>query len=346
MSKIKLPITRYYGSKRKLVELIWSELETLDLQFDTVLDIFGGSGIFSYFSKLKGKSVYYNDIFSFNYIIGKALIQNEINLLTDEDVDSLLTMDPTVNYKKTVAENFYDIYFTAEENTQLDIVVQNIQRLVPEKKDSAYYILFQSCLIKRPYNLFHRKNLNLRTNFNGGGFGNKVTWERPFEELFNKFNKELNEFVFCNGRENFSLNTSALECEVRADLVYIDPPYFKTNSHVPYHSKYHFLEGLANYDLIPDKIDLTKKHKEIMINKSTEFESKLTFLQDLGMLFQNHQNSILVVSYRSNGVPTIEQIELLMKQYKERVISISLKKYNYVLNSKGSENYEFLIIGY
>ena len=33
-----------------------------------------------------------------------------------------------------------------------------------EKKQAlAYFALFQSCIIKRPYNLFHRKNLYVRT---------------------------------------------------------------------------------------------------------------------------------------------------------------------------------------
>lgn len=346
MSEIKLPITRYYGSKRKLVELIWRELETLNLQFDTVLDVFGGSGIFSYYSKLKGKQVFYNDIFYFNYIIGKALIQNNKNFLTSNDIQFLLTKDTSISYKSIIENNFEGIYYTIEENKQLDVIIQNIDRLQKNKQESAYYLLFQSCLIKRPYNLFHRKNLNLRTNFNGGGFGNKVTWERSFEELFYKFNEELNEFVFSNGLKNKSFNSSALKCRTKADLVYIDPPYFKNSNHVPYHSKYHFLEGLANYDLIPEKIDITKKHKEIMINKSSEFESKSSFLTDLNSLFINHKSSILAVSYRSNGIPSISEIETLMKIYKKNVVSISLKKYNYALNSKGSENYEFLVLGY
>ena len=57
MPKLKLPITRYYGSKRKLVERIWNEIELLGLEFNSVLDVFGGTGIFSYYSKVKGKRV-------------------------------------------------------------------------------------------------------------------------------------------------------------------------------------------------------------------------------------------------------------------------------------------------
>lgn len=346
MSKIKLPITRYYGSKRKLVDLIWNELEKRDLKFDSVLDIFGGSGIFSYYAKMKGKKVYYNDIFLFNQIIGRALIENDKNHLSNEDIDFILKKDESYFYDDIIEKNFEGIYYTNEENAQLDIIVQNITRLSKNKQDSAYYILFQSCLIKRPYNLFHRKNLNLRTNFTGGGFGNKITWERSFKELFYKFNEELDQFVFSNGFKNKSYNYSALKCVKKADLVYIDPPYFKKDNHVPYHSKYHFLEGIANYQKITQNIDLSKKHKEIILNKSTEFETKSLFLRDLEVLFEKHKKSILAVSYRSNGVPTILEIEDVMNKYKNNVFAISLKKYSYALNKKDSENYEYLILGF
>lgn len=52
----------------------------------------------------------------------------------------------------------------------------------------------------------------MRTNYSGGNFGNKTTWERTFEELFERFLKELDEVCFDNGRVNIALNFSALNC--------------------------------------------------------------------------------------------------------------------------------------
>lgn len=92
----------------------------------------------------------------------------------------------------------------------------------------------------------------MRLNYAGGNFGNKKTWERPFEELFSRFITELDEFTFDNGQPNRAVNSSALNCHEIADLVYIDPPYFNSKGHhTTYHSKYHFLEGLAHYSYIP-----------------------------------------------------------------------------------------------
>ena len=349
MPKIKLPVTRYYGSKRKLVEKIWNEIENLELEFNSVLDVFGGTSIFSYYSKAKGKRVMYNDIFKFNTFIGKKLIEQTSNELSYKKAISLLSPIPNRIYKSTIQENFQGIYFTNIENAQIDIFIQNANSLENENQRlSAYYILFQACIIKRPYNLFHRNNLNMRINYNGGGFGNKITWERSFEELFLRFIIELDEFTFDNGQNNIAINSSALNCHENADLVYIDPPYFNANgNHTSYHSKYHFLEGLANYDEIEDNIDFLKNNRTININKSDEFEKGANFLVELERLILNHANSIIVVSYRNNGKHTINQISELMVRCKPncQIHTIDLGLYGYALNKSNQLNNEFLIIG-
>ncbi|RLJ77328.1 DNA adenine methylase [Pedobacter alluvionis] len=343
---VELPITRYSGSKRKLVEIIWNHLEARNLNFNSVLDIFGGTGIFSYYAKAKGKEVTYNDIFRFNCLIAQAIIGNNINPLTIENVLGLLEVRPDKIYNRFIEENFSGIYYPDDENRLIDIIVQNIDDLETNaQKASGFYLLFQACLIKRPYNLFHRKNLNLRTNFSGGGFGNKVTWEKTFEELFVKFSEELTKFNFEGVQDCNILNTTALNCNAVAELVYIDPPYFQESSHVTYHSKYHFLEGLANYDQIPEFIVEHKTNKEISINNNPEFENKKNFKDELRRLINLHENSIIVVSYRNNGIPSIEEISEIMQNVKNNVEVINLGSYNYALSRSNNVNEEVLIIG-
>lgn len=349
MPRINLPITRYYGSKRKLVEKIWDELENLGLEFDSVLDLFGGTAIFSYYAKWKGKAVTYNDIFAFNSIIGRKLIEQTSNLLTINQALDLLLPVPGKVYRSIIQDNFSGIYFTDEENHQIDVFLQNINDLETENQRlSAYYILFQTCIIKRPYNLFHRNNLNMRVNYNGGNFGNKITWERPFEELFERFIRELDQFTFDNDRENIAINYTALQCPVRADLVYIDPPYFgKKGHHVSYHAKYHFLEGLANYEHIEGNINFDKNNHEIQINKTGQFERQSSFLEELEELVLMHHNAIVVVSYRGNGKPEIKEITALMQRCKPNnvVHTLNLGAYGYALNRSNQQNSEYLIIG-
>ena len=59
MPNIVLPQTRYYGSKRKIVDKIWNIIvNEAGLEFDSVLDVFGGSASFSYYAKFHQKQIY------------------------------------------------------------------------------------------------------------------------------------------------------------------------------------------------------------------------------------------------------------------------------------------------
>jgi site-specific DNA-adenine methylase len=71
----QFPATRYQGSKNKLIGWIRKALK--DLEFESVLDCFGGTGVVSHMFKKMGKSVTYNDYLKSNSTIAKALIENK-----------------------------------------------------------------------------------------------------------------------------------------------------------------------------------------------------------------------------------------------------------------------------
>ena len=173
-----LPVTRYYGSKRKLVERIWEELENRHLEYQSFLDVFGGTGIMSYNMAKHGKDVVYNDIFTFNCKIAEALLASPRGVFTNQDAAQLILPVEGREYQHFIEEIFRGIYYRNDEDRTIDTVAQNILHLPQEQQASAYYILFQSCIIKRPFNLFHRRNLNLRENHTKSNFGNYVTWEK------------------------------------------------------------------------------------------------------------------------------------------------------------------------
>ena len=79
---VKVPSTRYQGSKQKIVDWIWRNIK--DLEFNTFLDAFGGTGVVGYYAKVKGKQVTYNDIMAFNHWIGRSLIENNHTILTEK----------------------------------------------------------------------------------------------------------------------------------------------------------------------------------------------------------------------------------------------------------------------
>jgi hypothetical protein len=162
------------------------------------------------------QQVTYNDILKFNWYIGLALIENDNVTLTESDIDLLLTTHDGIIYPTFVYDTFKDIYFTDDENRWIDMVVTNINLLDDiYKKALALFALFQSCIIKRPFNLFHRKNLYLRFSDVERNFGNKATWDTPFEVHFRKFVDETNQAVFSNGQYNRALNLDVFDIQGR-----------------------------------------------------------------------------------------------------------------------------------
>ena len=307
-----VPSTRYQGSKYKI--LGWIDHCTKDLAFDSAFDAFGGTGCVGYMFKQRGKQVFCNDVLRFNYYIGLAVIENAGTVLDDDDIGFILKEHGGITYPTFIQDTFQDIYFTDEENAWLDVVVTNIRRISDTYKQAlAYYALFQACIIKRPYNLFHRKNLYLRTADVKRSFGNKKTWDTPFEGHFRKFVEVGNNAVFNNGRENKAMHSDVFDVGVKKDLVYIDTPYItKSGVGVDYLDFYHFLEGLVQYDEWPSLIDVAAKHKKMKNTKSVWCDKEKIY-GAFEQLFEQFSDSILVVSYRDDGVPTIDELVTMLK---------------------------------
>lgn len=336
------PSTRFQGSKLKIVDWIWEAIK--DLEFNSALDAFGGTGSVGYMLKEKGKKVTYNDFLQFNWYIGLALIENDKVKLTDSDVNFLLTMHDEIKYPTFVYDTFKDIYFTDDENRWIDMLVTNINLFDDiYKKALAFFALCQACIIKRPFNLFHRKNLYLRFSDVERNFGNKATWDTPFEVHFRKFVDEANQAVFSNSQHNKALNLDVFDIEGEFDLIYIDTPYISKNGvGVDYFSFYHFLEGLVNYSKWVEMIDYRTKHKKLKGNGSV-WINKNQIHSAFDQLFKKFQNSILVISYRSDGIPSIEELLNFLNKYKQNVKELKRKNYKYVLSTNHSE--EVLLIG-
>jgi adenine-specific DNA methylase len=337
------PRTRYQGSKAKLTEWIWEQIR--DLDFQTCLDAFGGTGAVAYRLKQAGKQVAYNDLLRFNYYFGLALIENKEVRLSREEVHWLLTRHQDVSYSSFIQDNFKDIYFTDRENAWIDQAVANIRGLSdPFKFALAFFALCQACIIKRPYNLFHRKNLYIRQAEVERSFGNKAAWDRPFEEWFIQFIDEANRAVFDNGQKNLSLNLDAVSAPEDFDLVYIDPPYIsRTGVAVDYRNFYHFLEGLTMYDEWDRHIDRKSKHHRLR-PLPTEWTDKKQIHAAFDRLFQRFQDGIIVVSYRSDGIPSEFEIASLLRRYKREVKIKSFGRYQYALSANAESN-ELLLIG-
>jgi adenine-specific DNA-methyltransferase len=351
----KFPTTRYQGSKRKIIPWIYDCIK--DIKFQTVLDAFGGSGVVSYLFKLMKKDITFNDILRFNFIIGESIISNKKILLNDSDISFIL--NEKTKHKTFIADNFSEIYYLNYENIWLDKIIHNIERLetiytgmrLKYKKAIAYNALFQSCLTKRPYNLFHRKNLSMRMQDVKRNFGNKTTWEKPFPLQFKKFSDEINSAVFDSDRCCKSLNSDIFAIRnIDYDLVYIDSPYIKkntSNESSDYIKCYHFLEGISKYDSWSNLIDTNTINKRIKKDHISNYFTPKEAMGTFDKLIEKFKDSILVVSYKYGGIPSIDDLKKILCKYK-RKIYVYDKHYKYALNSQNGNailNREYILIG-
>ena len=324
-----------------------------------------GTGSVAYLFKAMGKRVVANDLLSSNFATLVAFIENPSTRLSEDDIEWLLGTHTKVAYTSFVADTFHGYYFTKAENRWLDRIACNIAALdgggmtrTRYKKALAEHALIQASLMKRPFNLFHRKNLYLRQANVDRSFGNKTTWDTPFPSLFKRLALEGNDYVFSNGRRNRALNRDATRVAAKdVDFVYLDPPYFRARRDRAlsnYQLLYHFVDGLTRYsmwgELIDDEHPLKRIRRcssstdEIYTCPRKEFDKTyLAWLEDVLSFWKNAQ---VAISYKHPGVPSSSSIRRLLLST-GRTVAVRTRRYWYALNrqnGQAKQNVEILFI--
>ena len=331
------PPTRYMGSKEKLLPYIRDVASKF--HFDSALDLFSGSGIVGYLFKTMGKQVYSNDYMAMNAAFSKAMIENNSQTLTEMDMDKLFTPNPRAS--GFVQETFSGLYYTDNENAVIDLLRSNIDNLPNNfKRSIAVSALVRACLRKRARGIFTYTGLN---RYDDGRADLRIS----IKEHFCNAVKLINAAIFDNGQQNRTRHGDAMTCRLKADLVYIDPPYYSPLSDNEYVRRYHFVEGLArNWQGVDMQWHTkTKKFKSY----PTPFNSRHGTEDALNRIFKRWSDSILLVSYSSNSLPAREEIISLMSRYKKHVEVIDIE-YRYSFGNQRTDNRnkvrEYLFAGY
>jgi len=335
----KYPSTRFMGSKEKIIPKILNV--TRNFTFESVLDLFSGSGVVAYAFKACGYRVIANDYMSMAATFAKALVENNNVKLLDTDISRLLSPNPKNDH--FVSQTFQGLYFTDEENEWIDNIRANIKNLDDQYKQAlAMAALIRSCLKKRPRGVFtytgHR--------YDDGRNDLKLSLEEHFQQAVMAFNAA----VYDNARNNIASRNDALATTWEPDLVYMDPPYYSPLSDNEYVRRYHFVEGLA-CDWAGLEIQwhtVTRKFRSY----PTPFSSRNGAYEAFNRLFQQYQKSILVVSYSSNSLPTKEEMLSLLAKYKQTVDVLAIDyRYSFgthahKIHDNKNDVQEYLFVGY
>ncbi|NNB66949.1 DNA adenine methylase [Pseudomonas fluorescens] len=337
------PTTRYYGSKKRL--LSWISSSIAGLEFESVLDVFGGTSTVSLLFKSLEKKVFYNDILLSSSLQARALLSNK----SADNIEDVISdfCSGVVPCNGFITENFKDVFYTREENEWLDGAINSLEgKRGTLEYAEIFYCLQQACIQKRPFNLFHRKNLYIRlNNKKDTKFGNWATWERSFTELMLRAAKELRSTRWASRFEPVVLDSAdALSLKPGYDLVYLDPPYVPTmRKDISYLERYHFLEGLASPQSWAEKIDWERPSRVFRrIEEVDRWNTKSSFKENLFDLILQHKKSIVVLSYVEGAHPSLSELE----EFFNKVFSVCVvhsRSLSHALSSKAKK--ELLIIG-
>lgn len=318
----RFPATRYMGSKNKLLTQIWGVAR--QFEFDTAVDLFGGSGVVSYMMKAQGKRVVSNDYMAMAATYAKAMVEN--SKVTLSPLEARRLVDTEWGGDDFVQNTFAGLYFSDEDNAFIDNLRAGIAQIRnPYKRSIAMSGLMRTCMKKRPRGIF----TYVGDRYDDGRKDLSISFRDHFLEAV----QLVNGAVFDNGRENRARHGDAMTlAAVENALVYIDPPYYSPLSDNEYVRRYHFVEGLARdwQGVDIQEHTLTKKFK----NYPTPFSSRLGAADAFDKLFRRHRNSILVVSYSSNSQPGLDEMVGIMSRYKKHVEVVPVD-YRYSIGTHG-----------
>lgn len=320
----KFPPSRYMGSKNKIIKELYGVFK--DLKFDSALDLFSGSGSVAYLLKSMNKKVISNDFLSFSYNLSKSIVENSKYKLNSKDIKNLLIKPK--KYDRFVQKKFKNIFFSDIENNFIDIVRHNIKKINnPYKKALAFAALIKACQKKQPRGIFTFKG----KRYNDGRADLKKSFKQQFLEAITIFN----EAVFSNNQKNLSLNKDFDKVKNKCDLVYLDPPYYSRYSDNEYVRRYHFIEGLVkNWQGVEiQEKSIVKKFKKY----PSMFDTKIGSYNAIEYLIKKYSKQIIVLSYSSNSLPTLDEIKKIAKN-NSRQIKIIKIDYTYSFGTQKKLN--------
>lgn len=294
-----------------------------------------------------GKHVTANDYMLYNWTTAKVLLGSTNLWFNSIELTDLIerAFAPNLNAQDLVSSEFSGIYFPDIENKQIDLFCSNLIHFAPQERDLLIYLMGQAMLMKRPYNLFHRANLEMRTKDVPRSFGNAKTWETPFASHMLKLGRKVQKCRFDGPIGSaYCLNSSNVDAlPVEPDLIYLDPPYLnKANVAVDYSTFYHFLDGLVDYELF-SKGNAKYPHKPIAL-KHSRWRTPKGGLEEIRDILLRWPHARVAVSYRGDGQPSIADLKDVMDQSGYVVSQHTAVDYKYAL-SKNFDTTEDLIIG-
>lgn len=312
----KINNRRYLGNKYKLLPFIKRTVENEHLDFETFADVFSGTGAVS--SAFTDKIIITNDLLYSNYIsnyawFGAEEYRPEIIAELVMKYNSLENCGD--NY---MTKNFANTYFSYEDCSKIGYIREDIEQLYSVKK-----INFREKAIMITTLLYAMDKI-AKTCGHYDAYRKGAVFDTTLE--LSVLLAEVN-----NNPKNKCFNSDANELvkTIKADLVYMDPPY---NSR-QYCDAYHLLENVARWEK-PEVFGVAKKmdRKSIKsdyctVNAAKAFEDLVDNIKAKYILL-SYNNMAEKGNNRSNAKISDDDImRILSKKGEVKVFSETYKPF-------------------
>lgn len=320
MKMISINNRRYIGSKFRMIDFIKETMKKEKIEYSSFLDLFGGTGIVGDFFNDQKTKVYVNDLLKSNYISylawfgSEKIDKNKIKRYIDK-YNSLTVLKD--NY---FSLNFSNTYFSEENCKKIGFIREDIEENYTNNNlnirerailiTSLLYAMDKIANTVGHYDAYRKKGdlnkklelcmLDLKSNTNNKN--NKI------------FNEDSNELVR----------------NLKADVVYIDPPY---NSR-QYSDAYHLLENVAMWEKNEVHGVAKKMEQNGIRSKYCSVSAPLVFKD----LIENIDAKYIIVSYNNMGkkgagrsqakISDEDIINTLSKKGKVKVYETDFKEFN------------------
>ncbi len=291
---------RYIGNKHKLTDWIFSILNK-ECSGDSFADIFAGTGVVGAIASKYFNKIILNDFLYSNYIIYKAFFekgswnQNKIKSI----INSYNNINANSLNENYFSKNFGKRYFSKSSSKIIGFIRQNIEDNKRKFTKKEYYILIAGLLYSTDkiantvghYDAYFKKQ-SIKDNF----------YMRSIHPL------NIDKLSI------FREDTNLLAKKIKADIVYIDPPY---NSR-QYSRFYHILETLTKWDnpklygvaLKPERENMSDYCRESAKSKFAELINDIN-TKYLVVSYNNTYNS---KSSSSQNKITLEEIKNILNK--------------------------------
>ena len=290
---------RYIGSKQKLINWIFSVIKQ-ECKGTTFADIFAGTGIVGAVATEHFEKVILNDFLFSNNAIYQAFFSNE--KYEQEKINNIIRNYNNINHEDLednyFSENFGGIYFSQNSAKIIGFIRENIEQNKKNLTDREYNILIASLLysIDKIANTVGHYDAYFKKDFISDNF-----FMKPIEP------------IKANNVDIFREDTNILAKKLKADVVYIDPPY---NSR-QYSRFYHVLENLTQWKkpklhgtaLKPDPENMSDYCRVQAKQRLAELVNDI----DAKYLVVSYNNTYNSKSNSSKNKITLEEIEEILK---------------------------------